>query len=145
MTVRQISVFLENRPSSLLEFTKLLEENAIDLRAMSLAEAEDFGIVRIIVDDSYKTIQVLKDAGYVCNMTKVLAVEVEDKPGALVKVLTALGDNKVNLDYTYAFLSSKKGSAFMIMRVGDNEAAVRALFENGIRTVCQDDLGALFS
>ena len=145
MTVRQISVFLENRPSSLLEFTKLLEENAIDLRAMSLAEAEDFGIVRIIVDDSYKTIQVLKEAGYVCNMTKVLAVEVEDKPGALVKVLTALGDNKVNLDYTYAFLSSKKGSAFMIMRVEDNEAAVRALSENGIRTVCQDDLGALFS
>ena len=65
MTVRQISVFLENRPAALLEFTKLLEENSIDLRALSLAEAEDFGIVRIIVDDSYKTIQDLKDAGYV--------------------------------------------------------------------------------
>ncbi|MBO5998522.1 MAG: ACT domain-containing protein [Lachnospiraceae bacterium] len=144
MTVRQISVFLENRPAALLEFTKLLEENSIDLRALSLAEAEDFGIVRIIVDDSYKTMQVLKDAGYVCNMTKVLAVEVEDKPGALVKVLNALGDNGVNLEYTYAFLSSKKGSAFMIMRVADNDAAVKALSAAGIMTVCQDDLGALF-
>ena len=97
MTVKQISVFLENRPGALAEFTKILEMSSIDLRALSLAESEDFGIVRVIVDDPYKTIRILKEEGYICSVTKVIAVEIEDKPGALVRMLNILGDNKVNL------------------------------------------------
>ena len=76
MTVKQISVFLENRPGALAEFTKILESSDIDLRALSLAESEDFGIVRVIVDDPFATIQVLKNEGYICSVTKVIAVEI---------------------------------------------------------------------
>ena len=111
MTVKQISVFLENRPGALAEFTKILEKSNIDLRALSLAESEDFGIVRVIVDNPFDTIQILKDEGYVCSITKVIAVEIEDKPGALVNMLNILGDNKVNLEYSYAFLAKKANSA----------------------------------
>lgn len=144
MTVKQISVFLENRPGALAEFTKILEKSNIDLRALSLAESEDFGIVRVIVDDPFAAIQILKDEGYVCSVTKVIAVEIEDKPGALVKMLNILGDNKVNLEYSYAFLAKKANSAFMILRVADNDVATKVLTQNGIKPICQDEMEALF-
>ncbi len=144
MTVKQISVFLENRPGALAEFTKILENSDIDLRALALAESEDFGIVRVIVDDPYDTIQILKKEGYVCSLTSVVAVEIEDKPGALVKILTLLGDNGVNLEYSYAFLAKKSNSAFMILRVADNAAAVRVLSDGGFRSISQDELEACF-
>ena len=144
MTVRQISVFLENRPGALYEFTKLLEANNIDLRALSLAESEDFGIVRVIVDDPLKSVQVLKDEGYVCCMTKVLAVEIEDKPGALVGILNVLGEKKINLEYMYAFLAKKANSAFVVFRVEDNDEAIRVLSENGFHTVSQEEMQELF-
>ena len=144
MTVKQISVFLENRPGMLAEFTKVLEKANIDLRALSLAENEDFGIVRVIVDDAYATIQTLKENGYICSMTPVLAVEIPDKPGALVKMLTILGDGGVNLEYTYAFLAKKPGSAFMILRVADAKAVADILLQAGIRPICQDEMEELF-
>jgi len=144
MTVKQISVFLENRPGALAEFTRILEKSNIDLRALSLAESEDFGIVRVIVDDPYATIQILKEEGYVCSVTKVIAVEIKDKPGALVKMLNALGDNNVNLEYSYAFLAKKANSAFMILRVADNEKAIKVLTQNGIRPICHEDMENLF-
>ena len=140
MTVKQISVFLENRPGALAEFTKILEKSNIDLRA----ESEDFGIVRVIVDNPFDTIQILKDEGYVCSITKVIAVEIEDKPGALVNMLNILGDNKVNLEYSYAFLAKKANSAFMVFRVADNDKAIRVLTENGIRPICHEDMEQLF-
>ena len=144
MTVKQISVFLENRPGALAEFTKTLEKSNVDLRALSLAESEDFGIVRVIVDDPYTTIRILKEEGYVCSVTKVIAVEIEDKPGALVKMLTLLGDNQVNLEYSYAFLAKKANSAFMILRVADNDKAIKVLTQNGIRPICHEDMEGLF-
>ena len=144
MTVKQISVFLENRPGALAEFTKILEKSNIDLRALSLAESEDFGIVRVIVDDPFNAIQILKDEGYVCSITKVIAVEIEDKPGALVRMLNILGDNKVNLEYSYAFLAKKENSAFMVFRVADNEKAIRVLTQNGIKPICHEDMEGLF-
>ena len=100
MTVKQISTFLENRPGALAEFTKILQNSEIDLRALSLAETEDFGIVRVIVDDPFRTVQILKQEGYVCSLTPVLAIVFEDKPGALVNVLNLLGDNGINLEYS---------------------------------------------
>ena len=138
MTVRQISVFLENRPGALHEFTQLLEAHNIDLRALSLAESEDFGIVRVIVDDPLRASQVLKEEGYVSSMTKVLAVEIEDKPGALVGILNVLGEKKINLEYMYAFLAKKANSAFVVFRVADNDEAIRVLSESGIHTVSQE-------
>ncbi len=143
MTVKQISVFLENRPGRLAEFTEILSRNHINLRALSLAEAEDFGIVRIIVDDVYNASTVLKDANYVFSITKVLAVEIPDEPGALTKTLRALGGNDVNVDYMYAFTASRKGYAYMIFRVGDNQKAIDVLQKSGIRPICQDELGKL--
>lgn len=145
MTVKQISVFVENRPGQLSEFSKLLERNNIDLRALSIAEAEDFGILRVIVDDPYNTIRILKAAGYVCSVTPVLAVEIADRPGSLVKILDALGNGGVNLEYTYAFLSRKKGSAYMIFRVEDNEKALEVLRSCEIKPISQDDIGGLFN
>ena len=144
MTVKQISVFLENRPGALAEFTKILEMSSSDLRALSLAESEDFGIVRVIVDDPYKTIRILKEEGYICSVTKVIAVEIADKPGSLVKMLNVLGDNNVNLEYSYAFLAKKANSAFMILRVADNDKAIKVLTQNGIRPICHEDMEGLF-
>ena len=91
MTVKQISIFLENRPGRLSELTGLLEQNQLNLRALSLAETTDFGILRIIVSDPYQAVTVLKEAGYVCSVTKVLAVELPDRPGGLFDVLRVLG------------------------------------------------------
>lgn len=144
MTAKQISVFLENKPGQLSEFTKLLEKNEINMRALSLADAEDFGILRIIVDDSYKTACVLKEAGFVFSITPVLAVEIPDKPGSLVEILDLLGDNNVNLEYTYAFTAHKKNVAYMIFRVTDTDKAIDVLSQNGINLICQSDLGEIF-
>ena len=144
MTVQQISVFVENKPGQLAEFTKLLEEKHIDLRALSMAEAEDFGILRIIVDDTYNTVQTLKEAGYVCSITPVVAVEVEDKPGALVNVVNTLADGGVNLEYMYAFLGGKNSNhAYMIFRVQDDKAAAAALAAKKIKVVEQEEISLL--
>ena len=143
MTVKQISVFLENKPGRLAEFTDVLSKNGIDLRALSLAEAEDFGIVRIIVDDVYKTSTVLKEANYVFSITKVLAVAIPDEPGGLSKVIRVLGDSDVNVEYMYAFITRKKGLAYMIFRVEDNHKAVHVLQQSGIRPICQEELERL--
>ncbi len=143
MTVKQISVFLENRPGTLADFTQVLSKNHIDLRALSLAEASDFGIVRIIVDDIYNASTVLKEAGYVFSITKVLAVAIPDEPGGLTRVIRVLGDEGVNVEYVYAFTGREKGVAYMIFRVADNKAAAEVLQKNGIHPVCQEDLEKL--
>ena len=136
MSVKQISVFLENKPGALYALTGVLAQNKIDMRAFSLAETSDFGIARIIVDNVYKTTTVLKDAGYVHNITPVLGVAIPDVPGGLNKVLQVLADARVNVEYMYAFLGGKKGdSAYMIFRVADNTKAAAALNNRGIRIV----------
>ena len=145
MTINQISVFLENKPGQLAEFTRLLEKNQIDMRALSIAETQDFGILRLIVDDPYKTVNVVKEAGYICSITPVLAVELSDKPGSLVKILTALEEGGVNVEYTYAFITRKKNVAYMVFRVNDPEKAVKLLIQNKVRPVTQDDISSLFS
>lgn len=145
MTINQISVFLENTPGQLAEFTRLLEKAQIDMRALSIAETQDFGILRLIVDDPYKTVSVVKDAGYICSITPVLAVEITDKPGSLVKMLTALSGGGINIEYTYAFTARKKDMAYMVLRVNDSEKAVRVLMQNQVRPVSQEDLAGLFA
>ena len=143
MTVKQISVFLENKPGRLYELTKVLRENQIDMRALSIAETPDFGILRLIVDDSYKTACVLKDAGYICSITPVLAAEVADEAGGLEKILEILGENDINLEYTYAFITRKKGTAYMVFRVQDNDRAIEILSQNHVHLICQDEFSDL--
>ena len=104
MSIKQLSVFLENKPGTLRAMTDVLSQNGIDMRALSLAETKDFGIVRIIVDDVYKTTTALKDAGFVHTVTPVLGVAIPDEPGGLAQVLGVLDDAGVNAEYMYAFL-----------------------------------------
>ncbi len=143
MTVKQISVFLEDKPSAMADFTDVLSKSNIDMRALSLAESSDFGVVRIIVDDVYNAMQVIKDAGYVCSATKVLAVAIPDEPGGLAKVIHYLAAAGMNVEYMYAFTSAVEDVACMIFRVKDNEKAVQVLTKNGVKLMCQDDLAKM--
>ena len=135
---------MENRPGSLAELCKVLEAENISMRAMCLAEAEDFGICRIIVDDALTAATALRDHGYVCKLTKVLTVEIDDKPGALLGVLNRLADMDINLEYSYAFLSKKSEKAYLVIRVLNPEKAVEKLQNSPIRLICQDELPELF-
>ena len=144
MSVKQISVFLENKPGMLCAMTEVLAREQIDMRALSLAETKDFGIVRIIVDDVYKATTVLKDEGYVHSVTPVVGVAIPDVPGGLSQVLQVLGDAGVNVEYMYAFLGGRDvDHAYMILRVQDEQAAEAALGARGIRCVGQDELSTL--
>ena len=144
MSVKQISVFLENRPGCLNEMTKALADRNIDLRGLSLAETSDFGIVRLIVDDVLGTATVLKDSGFVASLTDVLSVEVPNVPGGLNKVLSILNAAGINIEYMYAILGNKKSeSAYMIFRVNDNATASRALEKENVKIMNGADLSAL--
>ena len=143
MTVRQISIFLQNSPGKLQELTNVLEKYSINMQALSLAETTDFGIIRLIVDDPYKASTVLKEEGYICSMTKVLAVEIPDNPGGLAGAIRALGDNGINIEYMYAFITKKKDVAYVIFRVEDNEKAIKALTSRKYRPMCQDELNQM--
>ena len=142
MTVNQISVFLENKPGTLTAMTGLLAESGIDMRALSLAETNDFGIVRIIVDDVYKATTVLKDGGFIHQLTPVLAVLIPDEPGGLHKVLEVLREAAVNVEYMYAFLGGDDvNHAYMIFRVGDPDRLDAVLRASGLSAVPGEELG----
>ena len=144
MSIKQISVFVENRPGALYGLTGVLAQNQIDMRALNLSETSDFGIARIIASDVYKATTVLKDAGYVNSITPVLAVAIPDVPGGLNKVLQVLTDAQVNVEYMYAFLGGHDvDRAYMIFRVADEGAAEAALAARGIRTLEQEEIEAL--
>ncbi len=144
MSIKQISVFLENQPGALYAMTSVLAQNKIDMRALSLAETKDFGIVRIIVDNVYAAATVLKDAGYVHSVTPVVGVAIPDTPGGLNKVLQVLTNAKVNVEYMYAFLGGKDSEhAYMIFRVEDAAKTAAALAERGIKTVEQEEIEKL--
>ena len=140
MSIKQISVFVENKPGALSAMTQVLADNGVDMRALSLAETKDFGIVRVIVDKVYAATTALKDAGYVYNITPVLGVAIPDVPGGLNKVLQVLTDARINVEYMYAFLGGKTEAAYMIFRVEDNNAAAEALASRGIKTLEEADI-----
>lgn len=143
MAVKQISVFVENKPGKLAELTDVLSQHNINLRALYLADAVDFGIARLIVDDIYNTSTVLREANYVSSIKDVLAVRLPDEPGSLSKVLDLLGKNGINVEYMYAFTTRIPGTANMIFRVEDNKKAVELLSANGISQIGQDELEKL--
>ena len=140
MTIKQLSVFVDNKPGKLAEFTKLLSEHGIDMRALSIAETPDFGILRVIVDDPYQTTCVLKDADYIFSITPVIAVAIPDEPGSLSRIVDILGAGGINVEYTYAFITRNKDLAYMIFRVENNEKAIDVLTKNGVKLVAEDEL-----
>ena len=144
MSLKQISVFLENKPGMMFHVSEILARNGVDMRALSLAETSDFGIVRIIVDDVYKAATVLKDEGCIHSITPVIGVAIPDEPGGLHQVLSVLQEAGLNIEYMYAFLGGKESEhAYMIFRVQDNKAAVAAMAAKGIRCVDQDEIEKL--
>ena len=144
MSIKQISVFIENKPGVLHAMTGVLAENGVDMRAFTLSETSDFGIARIIVDDVYKASTTLKDAGYVHSISDVLGVAVPDEPGGLNRVLQALTDAQMNVEYMYVFQSRKPtGIVYTVFKVADNAAAAAAMTRRGIKIVNQEDLEKL--
>jgi len=143
MTVKQISVFLENRPGQLVELTDILSAHSIDIRALSIADTKDFGILRLIVDDPDKTADVLRTAECVFSVAPVLAVAIADEPGSLSKILHILCEAGINLEYTYAFITRRAECAYMILRVEDNEATAAVLAAHGIQLAAQKELFCL--
>ena len=144
MGMKQITVFVEKKPGALCALPAVLAQGQIDMRALSLAETKDFGIVRLIVNDLYKTTTLLKDAGYVHSLTPVVGVAIPDVPGGLNRVLQVLTDAKVNVEYMYAFLGGKDvDHAYMIFRVADDKAAETALASRGIQVLDQEQVERL--
>ncbi len=139
MSVKQISVFIENKKGKLAEATRFIADHDINLRALSIADTQDFGILRIICDDPKNAQAVLQDGGFITTATDVLAAAISDTPGSLATILEVLSEEGVIVEYTYAFNTSKAG-AYMIFRVDDNQIASAALAGAGIKTANQEDL-----
>ena len=139
--VYQISVFLENRAGQFAEITGILAENGVDLRAISIAETEDYGILRMIVDDSQKATSILMQHGYLMTMTPVQVVEVPDRPGGIAAVLAALADGNIDIEYMYSLFTHIDGKAYIVFRVADVEKLVTLLGNHGITPCTGDALG----
>ena len=131
MAIRQLTIFVENKQGKLVEITRLLAENDINMRALSIADTKDFGILRLIVDDTDRALVELGENGVMVKITEVVAVEIPHRPGALSKTLTVLADSGINVEYLYAFLASKGQGAYVVLRVADNKAAEKALTKAG--------------
>lgn len=132
MKVKQLSIFMENRAGRMAEIARQLGEARINIRALSLADTSDFGILRLIVNDVDKAMKILKDSGHTVSLTEVVAVEVPDSPGGLASVLEALRDGGVNVEYMYAFVEKATDKAVVIFRFEDIDAAVKVLAKANI-------------
>ena len=135
MRVEQISVFLENKAGRLAEVTRILAESGVNIRALSLADTSDFGILRLIVNDNNKAKEALKQHGFTVGKTDVVAVEVEDRPGGLHKILDSLFKANVNVEYMYAFVQQSGSNAVIIFRFDNLEEAIKVLQANGVTVI----------
>lgn len=143
MYVKQISVFIENTPGRLAEFTRLLGENHIDLISLSIADTASFGILRGIVADWERAIRLIIGAGYTARVNDVLTIEVPDRPGSLARVLRLLSEHDIQLEYLYSFLRDEGGQALIILRTEQLEKASRTLAEANVRLLTQNEVCAL--
>lgn len=135
MTANQLSIFMENKPGQLVKVTEELKETGIDIRAMSLADTKDFGIVRMIVSDCDKAQQALKAKGFMSTITKVLCIAMNDAPGGLSAVTKLLAEAQVNIDYLYACITVVGKDAYIVMHVDDEKKAADILTKSGVRLV----------
>lgn len=139
MAIQQISVFVENKQGKLVETIKTIADNGINIRAMSIADTKDFGILRMITSDNAKTKEVLSD-NTVVNTTEVIAVKMADTPGALYKVMDILSGAGVNIEYLYAFTASDALGAYVVFRVDDVPHAQKLMDDNGMQSLQENDL-----
>ena len=143
MKVEQISVFLENRAGRLAEVTKTLAENQINIRALSLADTSDFGILRLIVTDNEKAKDALKAKGFTVGRTNVVAAEVGDRPGGLHTILEMLNAGGVNVEYMYAFVTQSGRNAVLIFRFDRTDQAIEVLHKNNVRILSGEEIYSL--
>ena len=143
MKLTQISVFLENRKGRLYDVCNLLGKNNINIRALTIAETESFGVLRIVVDKSDLAVEILRKNGFVANLTSVIAVEVGDKPGGLAAILKILADNDVNVEYMYGFVEKFSDNALLVFRFEDVEKAQKILIEKNVKIVTSKEIEGL--
>ena len=141
MNILQISVFLENRAGQLSEITAMLAEENIDIRAISIAETTDYGLVRMIVDESKKASDALLKHGNVLSMTPVLAVEVPDRPAGLAQLLKVFEEHHINIEYMYSLFTHREGMAYMVIKTDDEAAVAKAAAEGLVTLADAESLG----
>ena len=143
MKITQISVFLENRQGRLYDVCSLLGNNNVNIRALTIAETESFGVLRIVVDKSDAAIKLLRDNQFVANFTDVIAIEVPDKPGGLASILKVLAENEVNIEYMYGFVEKFSDKALLVMRFEDTDFAQQILSKHNVHVVAEKDIQGL--
>ncbi len=143
MKVEQISIFLENKSGRMADVTGVLAQAGINIRALSLADTTDFGILRLIVNDTEKAKVVLKENGFTVGKTEVIAVEVSDKPGGLAEILNIIRDEDINVEYMYAFIQKSGDKAIIIFRFDELEKAINTLQKAGIGILKGEDVYSL--
>lgn len=143
MAIKQLTVFVQNKKGSVVSVTDILSENNINLRALSIAETEDFGILRMIVNDEEKAEAVLTEKGYLIKVIDVVGVKIGDEPGRLSAALRVLDGADINVEYLYAFMARTEKHAYVVLRVEDNAAAEAALLAAGFRIISDSDINKL--
>ncbi len=140
VAIKQISIFMENKPGRMARVAKALADANVNIRVLTIAEAGDFGVVRMVVDDTDRGYKVLRDEGFTVSVTEVLAVEIKDSPGGLYEIANSLGMNNINVEYAYAFVTAKAERAMLILRVDDISGATRVLSEAGIKLATKAEI-----
>ena len=140
MALKQLTVFVENKQGTLVNVTDTLASNNVNIRALSIAETDGFGILRLIVDDEAKAEKVLQEEGYLIKITEVVGVKIGDAPGKLSYVLRTLADAGINMEYLYAFMARTEKHAYVVLRVEDNAAAESALETAGFHLITDADV-----
>ena len=140
MKISQVSIFLENKSGRLSEVTKLLAEEKINIRALTLADTSDFGILRLIVNDPQKAIIILRDNGFTVATTEVIAAEVNDKPGGLAEIVEILSKAKLNIEYMYAFVEKQKEKAIIVFKIENIDKAIDILIKNKVTLLPSKDV-----
>ena len=143
MAIKQLTVFVENKHGTLVTVTDILSKHNINLRALSIAETQDFGILRLIVNDEETAEKVLSEEGYLIKITDVVGVKIGDAPGKLSEALHIIADNDINIDYLYAFMARTEKHAYVVIRVEDNQAAEKALEDAGFHIITNADINKL--
>ena len=140
MAIKQLTVFVENKQGALVSITETLSQNNINLRALSIAETQDFGILRLIVNDEAAAEKILSESGYLIKITDVVGVKIGDAPGKLTEALQVLDENKINMEYLYAFMARTEKHAYVVIRVEDNAVAEKVLEDAGFHLITEADI-----
>ena len=143
MSLKQLTIFVENKQGTLVAITDTLAKHNVNIRALSIADTQDFGILRLIVNDNDTAIKTLGDEGYLIKTTDVVGVKIGDAPGKLSTALNVLDENNINMEYLYAFMSRTEKHAYVVLRVADNATAESALEKAGFHLITDADIAKL--